>query len=75
MVAFSTTFLLVQTIQQPIRIFEISGYQSCHREQNAGYHVKEHGKLYQKQVLNVTLHLVWGHLAEKQTVPPIYKNT
>ena len=58
MVAFSTTFLLVQTIQQPIRIFEISGYLSCHGEQNGGYHVKEHRKLYQKQVSKVTLHFV-----------------
>ena len=58
MVAFSTTFLLVQTIQQPIRIFEISGYWSYHGEQNAGYHVKEHRKLYQKQVSKVTLHFV-----------------
>ena len=68
MVAFSTTFLLVQTIQQPIRIFEISGYWSYHGEQNAGYHVKEHEKLYQKQVSKVTLHFVWGHLSKKQTV-------
>ena len=68
MVAFSTTFLLVQTIQQPIRIFEISGYLSCHGEQNGGYRVKEHRKLYQKQVSKVTLHFVWDHLSRKLTV-------
>ena len=63
-----TTFLLVKTIQQPIRIFEISGYLSCHGEQNGGYCVKEHRKLYQKQVSKVTLHFVWGHISKKQTV-------
>ena len=45
-------------IQQPIRIFEISGYLSCHGEQNGGYRVKEHRKLYQKQVSKVTLPFV-----------------
>ena len=68
MVAFSTTFLLVNTFQQPIRIFEISGYWSYYGRQNAGYHVKEHRKLYQKQVTKVTLHFVWGHILKKQTV-------
>ena len=58
MVAFSTTFLLVQTIQQPIRIFEISGYWSGHGEENASYHVKEHKKLGQKLMSKVTLHFV-----------------
>ena len=60
MVAFSTIFLLVKFIQQPIRIFEISGYRSCHGEENAGYHVKEHKKLGQKLVSKVTVHFVWG---------------
>ena len=58
MVAFSTIFLLVKILQQPIRIFEISGYRSCHGEENAGYHVKEHKKLGQKLVSKVTLHFV-----------------
>ena len=43
MAAFSTTFLLVKILQQPIRIFEINGYWSCHGEENACYHVKEQG--------------------------------
>ena len=30
--------------------------------------MKEHKKLYQKQVSKVTLHFVWGHLTRKQTV-------
>ena len=68
MVAFSTIFLLVKILQQPIRIFEISGYWSCHGEENACYHVKEHKKLGQKLVSKVTLHFVWGHLSKKQTV-------
>ena len=42
MIAFSTIFLLVKILQQPIRIFEISGFCCCHGEQNAGYHIKEH---------------------------------
>ena len=37
MVAFLTIFLLVKILQQPIRIFEISGYWSCHGEKNACY--------------------------------------
>jgi len=48
MVAFSTIFLLVKILQQPIRIFEISGFWSCHGEENACCHVKEHKKLRQK---------------------------
>ena len=68
MVAFSTPFLLVNTFQQPIRTFEISGYWSNHGGQNAGYHVKEHRKLNQKQVSKVTLHFVWRHISRKQTV-------
>ena len=68
MVAFPTTFSLFKAFQQPITIFEISGYWSYHGEQNAGYHVKEHRKLYQKQVSKVTLHFVWGHISKKQTV-------
>ena len=69
-VAFSTIFLLVEILQQPIRIFEISGYWSCHGEQNEDYHVKEHKKLGQKQVSNVTLHFVWGHLLRKTISAP-----
>ena len=68
MVAFSTIFLLVKILQQPIRIFEISGYWSCHGEEKACYHVKEHKKLGQKLVSKVTLHFVWGNLWRKQTV-------
>ena len=30
--------------------------------------MKEHKKLCQKQVSNMTLHFVWGHLMRKQTV-------
>ena len=58
MVALKTIFLLVEFFQQPIRIFEISGYWSYHGEQNTGYHVKEPKKLGQKQVSKVTLHFV-----------------
>ena len=64
MVAFSTIFLLVKIFQQPIRIFEISGYWSCHGEHIA----KEHKKLGEKLMSKVTLHFVWGHLSKKQTV-------
>ena len=39
MVAFLTIFFLAENLQQPIRVFEISGYWSCHGEQNASYHV------------------------------------
>ena len=60
MVAFSTIFLLVKILQQPIRIFEISSYWRCHGEENACYHVKEHKKLDQKLVSKVTLHFVWA---------------
>ena len=63
MVAFSTIILLVNILQQPIRIFEISGYWSCHGEENACCHVKEHKKLRQKLMSKVTLHFVWGHLS------------
>ena len=58
MVAFSTTFLLVEVIQLPIRIVEISGYWSCHGEQIEGYHMKEHKNLNQKLVSKLTLHFV-----------------
>ena len=68
MAAFSTTFLLVKILQQPIKIFEISGYWSCHGEEKACYYVKEHKKLGQKLVSKVTLHFVWGHLSKKQKV-------
>ena len=68
MVASLTIFLLAEDLQQPIRVFEIGGYWSCHGEQNTGYHVKEHKKLGQKQVSKVTLHFVRSHLSKKQTV-------
>ena len=71
MVAFLTIFLLAENLQQPIRIFEISGYWSCHGEENACHHVKEHKKLGQKVVSKVTLHFVWGHLSKKQTVAEV----
>ena len=58
MVAFLTIFLLAENLQQPIRIFEICGYWSCHGEHNASYHVKEDKNLYQKMVSKVTLHFV-----------------
>ena len=45
-----------------------NGLQSYHGEQNQGYHLKEHKKLYWKLVLKVMLHFVWGHLSRKQTV-------
>ena len=68
MVAFLTIFLLAENLHQPIRVFEIGGYWSCHGEQNASYHVKEDKNLCQKMVLKVTLHFVWGHLLRKQKV-------
>jgi len=68
MVAFSSTFLLVQVIQQPITIFKIGGYLSYHGEQNECYYMKEHKNLYQNLVSKVTLHFVCGHLWRKQTV-------
>ena len=66
MVAFSTVFLLVKILQQPIRIIEISGYCSCHGEENACYHGKEHKKLGQKLVSKVTLHFVWVHFSKNK---------
>ena len=68
MVAFKNHFLLVKILQKPIKILEISGYWSCHGEQNAGYHVIEHKNWDQKQVSKMTLHFVWGHFSRKQTV-------
>ena len=58
MVAFSTIFLLVEVIQQPIRIVEIGGYWSCHGEQMERYHMRGDKNLYQKLVSKVTLHSV-----------------
>ena len=72
MVAFLTIFLLAENLHQPIRVFEIGGYWSCHGEQNASYHVKEDKNLNQKMVSKVTLHFVWGHIARKQTVVVAY---
>ena len=73
MVAFSTIFWLVEILQQPIRIIEISRYWSCHGEESACYHVKEHHKkLGQKLVSKVTLHFVWGHSPKKQTVAGLW---
>ena len=66
MVAFSTTFILVQTIHQPVRMFDITGYWSCYGEQNASYHVKEQRKLYQTQVSKATLYFVLGHLSRNK---------
>ena len=63
MVAFLTIFLLAENLQQPIRIFEIGSYLSCHGYQNADYHVKEHKNLTQKLVSRVTMHFVLGHLS------------
>ena len=57
MVAF-LSISLAENLQQPILIFEIGGYWSCHGEQNANYHVKEDKNLYQKMVSKVTLHFV-----------------
>ena len=69
MVAFFNHFLIGQNSSTAnIRIFEISGYWSCHGEENACYYVKEHKKLGQKLVSKVTLHFVWDHLTRKKTV-------
>ena len=73
MVAFLTIFLLAENLQQPIRVFEIGGYRSCHGEQNESYYVKEDKNLYQKMVSKVTLHFIWGHLSRKQTVYSLLK--
>ena len=67
-VAFSTIFVLVEIIQQPIRVVEISGYRSCHGEQIEGCHMKEHKNLFQKLESKVILHFVWGHISKKQIV-------
>ena len=61
-VAFSTALLLVEVIQQPIRIVEIGGYWSCHGEQIEGYLIKEDKNLNQKLMSKVTLHFVWAIL-------------
>ena len=58
MVAFLTIFLLVKILKQPIKIFEKSSYWSCHGEEKACYHMKEHKKLGQKVVSKVTLHFI-----------------
>ena len=65
MAAFSTTFLLVKILQQPIRIIKVSSYWSCHGEENACYHVKKHKELGEKSVSKKTLHFVWGTFIEK----------
>ena len=57
MAAFLTIFLLAENLQQPIRVFEIGGYWSCHGEQNPGHHMGDHKNLDQKHVSKVTLHL------------------
>ena len=62
MVAFTTIFLLVEVIQQPILNVEIGSYWSCHGEQLEGYHMKADKNPYHKLVSKVTLHFVWGHL-------------
>ena len=67
---FSLHGSFFKILQQPIWMFEISSYCCCHGEENAGYHVKEHKKLVQKQVSQVTLHFAWGQLSKKQTVLP-----
>ena len=54
-------------------MLEISGFWSCHGEENACCHVKEHKNLGQKLVSKVTLHFVWGHLPKKQTVVGEYR--
>ena len=68
MVDFLTIFLLVKILQtaKPIKVFEIGGYWSCHGEQNACYHVKEHKKLGQKLLSKVTLHFVWAIYRENK---------
>ena len=68
MVALIAVFLLVKILQQPFRIFEISGFWCCHGEQYAGYHIKEHKNLYQNLVSKVRLHFVLGYFSRKQTV-------
>ena len=37
-----SVFRLVEILQQPIRFFDLSGYQSCSGKRNRGYHEKEH---------------------------------
>ena len=61
--SFLTVLLLVPILQQPIRIFEISGYLSCYGDQNAGKmqppdHIKEQKNLYRKLVSKLTMHFV-----------------
>ena len=71
MVALITTY--VKESDWLLKNFHQSenGLQSYHGEQNRGYHLKEHKKLYQKLVSKVMLHFVWGHLSRKQTVSPL----
>ena len=74
MVAFSTMFLLVEVIQQPIRIIEIGGYWSCHGEQIEGYHMKEDKNMYQKLVSIMTLPcILFGAIYQenKQCISPV----
>ena len=54
-VSFFNHFLLVEVIQQPIRIIVIESYWSCHGEQIEGYHMKEDKSLYQKLVSKAEL--------------------
>ena len=68
MVAFSTTLILLTNFQQPIGIFEISGYLSKHGGQNAGYHLKEDRKPSQKHVSKVTMHFVWATYLTKTVI-------
>ena len=66
MVAFSTTFLFVQNIQQPIRIFETSGYWRYHGEQtNCKLQCERAKKTISETGVKVTFHFLgttyWGN--------------
>ena len=67
MVALKTIFWLVEILQQPIRIFQFTGFLSYHGEKKERYHVKEHKKL--------CFNFVKVHHSEKQTViRPVARN-
>ena len=68
MVAQISTFWLVEIPQQPIRISQFTGFLSYHGEKKERYRVKEHKKLCWKLMSKMSLHFVWGHHSEKQTV-------
>ena len=68
--AWETTFLLVEIFQEPITNFHFKVFQAnTHSEQNGPHHVKEHEKLCLKMVSEIVCIFVCGHLSLWKDVP------